>query len=120
MGSSAMSSRVTDSLPARRWSRGISSSRGSSCRIVTCSPSVRIGSLVEVIGRHLDLPVTALSPEEAQGHFGLFALFASMDAPASAWTFAYRFRLASVSDLRPVVRWRLTSAALAGRRRGSR
>lgn len=36
-----------------------------------------------IIGRHLNLPVTALSPEEAQGHFGLFALFASMDAPAS-------------------------------------
>src|SRR5207248_2903146 len=29
-GSSAMSSRVTDSLPARRWSRGTSSTRGSS------------------------------------------------------------------------------------------
>lgn len=37
-----------------------------------------------IIGRHLNLPVTALSPEEAQGHFGLFALFASMDAPASS------------------------------------
>jgi nucleoside-diphosphate-sugar epimerase len=40
--------------------------------------------IAEVIGRHLNLPVTALSPGEAQGHFGLFALFASMDAPASS------------------------------------
>ena len=44
--------------------------------------------IAEVIGRHLNLPVTALSPEEAPGnaqsHFGLFALFASMDAPASS------------------------------------
>jgi hypothetical protein len=30
MGSSAMSSRVTDSLPARRWSMGTASTRGSS------------------------------------------------------------------------------------------
>jgi nucleoside-diphosphate-sugar epimerase len=44
--------------------------------------------IAEIIGRHLDLPVTALSPAEAPGdiqrHFGLFALFASMDAPASS------------------------------------
>jgi nucleoside-diphosphate-sugar epimerase len=40
--------------------------------------------IAEVIGRHLDLPVTALSPEEAQRHFGLFALFASMDITASS------------------------------------
>jgi hypothetical protein len=34
--------------------------------------------IAEVIGRHLNLPVTALSPQEALGaydsHFGLFAL----------------------------------------------
>jgi nucleoside-diphosphate-sugar epimerase len=39
--------------------------------------------IAEVIGRHLNLPVTALSPEEAEGHFGLFALFASWDVPVS-------------------------------------
>jgi nucleoside-diphosphate-sugar epimerase len=37
-----------------------------------------------VIGRHLGVPVTSLSPEEAQGHFGLFALFAALDVPASS------------------------------------
>jgi len=43
--------------------------------------------IAEVIGRHLNLPVAALSPEtpdEVQRHFGLFALFASMDVPASS------------------------------------
>jgi len=40
--------------------------------------------IAEVIGRHLNLPVTSLPPAEAQGHFGLFALFASMDVPASS------------------------------------
>jgi nucleoside-diphosphate-sugar epimerase len=39
--------------------------------------------IAEVIGKHLDLPVAGLSPEEAQGHFGLFALFASLDDPAT-------------------------------------
>jgi nucleoside-diphosphate-sugar epimerase len=47
--------------------------------------------IAEVIGRHLGLPVTALQPEEAQDHFGLFALFASMDAPASAALTRTRF-----------------------------
>jgi nucleoside-diphosphate-sugar epimerase len=41
-------------------------------------------AIAEVIGRHLDLPVTSMSREEAEGHFGLFALFASMDVPASS------------------------------------
>jgi len=40
--------------------------------------------IAEVIGRHLDLPVTGLAPAAAQDHFGLFALFASMDGPASS------------------------------------
>jgi nucleoside-diphosphate-sugar epimerase len=40
--------------------------------------------IAEVIGKHLDLPVASVSREDAQGHFGLFALFASMDAPASS------------------------------------
>ena len=37
-----------------------------------------------VIGRHLNLPVTAISREEAQGHFGSFANFVSLDVPASS------------------------------------
>ena len=40
--------------------------------------------IAEVIGAHLNVPVIALSAEEADGHFGLFALFASMGAPASS------------------------------------
>jgi nucleoside-diphosphate-sugar epimerase len=40
--------------------------------------------IAEVIGRHLNLPVTSVSAEKAAGHFGWFALFASMDVPASS------------------------------------
>jgi nucleoside-diphosphate-sugar epimerase len=40
--------------------------------------------ITEVIGKHLDLPVVSLSRQEAPGHFGLFALFASIDDPASS------------------------------------
>jgi nucleoside-diphosphate-sugar epimerase len=37
-----------------------------------------------VIGRQLNVPVVAKSPEEAAGHFGWFANFAAMDAPTSS------------------------------------
>jgi nucleoside-diphosphate-sugar epimerase len=47
--------------------------------------------IAEVIGEHLGVPVRALSPEEAASHFGLFALFASMDAPASSTLTRERF-----------------------------
>ena len=40
-----------------------------------------------VIGRRLNLPVTAKTPEEATSHFGWFTHFAAIDCPASsAWT----------------------------------
>jgi nucleoside-diphosphate-sugar epimerase len=47
--------------------------------------------IAEVIGKHLDVPVKSLLPQEAGGHFGLFALFASMDVPASSALTQKRF-----------------------------
>ena len=44
-----------------------------------------------VIGKHLDVPVTALSAADAAGHFGLFAVFASFDVPASSAVTRERF-----------------------------
>lgn len=40
--------------------------------------------IAEVVGAGLGLPVKSLSPEEAQAHFGWFALFAGFDLPASS------------------------------------
>ncbi|WP_189052232.1 SDR family oxidoreductase [Aliidongia dinghuensis] len=40
--------------------------------------------IAEVIGRRLNLPVVSKSPEDAAEHFGWFAMFAGMDAPASS------------------------------------
>lgn len=39
--------------------------------------------IAQVIGRRLNLPVVALSPEEAAGHFGWMAVFFGLDCPAS-------------------------------------
>jgi nucleoside-diphosphate-sugar epimerase len=45
---------------------------------------VPIREVAEVIGRHLGLPVTAISPEDAADHFGFLAQFVGLDSPASS------------------------------------
>jgi nucleoside-diphosphate-sugar epimerase len=40
--------------------------------------------IAAIIGRRLNLPVVGMSPEQAQAHFGWFATFAAIDAPASS------------------------------------
>ena len=45
---------------------------------------VPIRDVAGVIGRHLDLPVAAISPEDAAGHFTWLAGFIGMDSPASS------------------------------------
>jgi nucleoside-diphosphate-sugar epimerase len=43
---------------------------------------VAFRDIADVIGRHLNVPTTSISAEEA-GHFGFLALFASLDNPTS-------------------------------------
>jgi nucleoside-diphosphate-sugar epimerase len=45
---------------------------------------VPIRDIAEVIGRHLNLRVLSISPEEAGGHFGWLAAFLALDSPASS------------------------------------
>jgi nucleoside-diphosphate-sugar epimerase len=45
---------------------------------------VPIRAIAEVIGRHLDLRVVAVSPDEAGGHFSWLAGFLAADSPASS------------------------------------
>jgi len=45
---------------------------------------VPVRDIAEVIGRGLQVPVVALSPEEAAAHFGWLGAFAGRDVPASS------------------------------------
>jgi nucleoside-diphosphate-sugar epimerase len=45
---------------------------------------VPIRAIAEVIGRHLEVPVVAISPENAAEHFGWLAGFLALDSPASS------------------------------------
>lgn len=44
---------------------------------------VALRDVAEVIGRHLDVPVTSVAPENAAEHFAWLAAFIGVDAPAS-------------------------------------
>jgi nucleoside-diphosphate-sugar epimerase len=56
---------------------------GSSLHAVA-DEGVPIRDIAEVIGRHLDVPVAAISPEDAAGHFTWLAGFLGLDIPASS------------------------------------
>ena len=45
---------------------------------------VPIRYIADVIGRHLDVPVVSISPEDAAGHFTWLAHFLALDSPASS------------------------------------
>ena len=45
---------------------------------------VPIRAVAEVIGRHLDVPVAAVAPEDAAGHFSWLGAFVGTDGPASS------------------------------------
>jgi hypothetical protein len=45
---------------------------------------VPIRAVAEVIGRHLDVPVVAVAPEDAAEHFGWLAAVIAIDSPASS------------------------------------
>ncbi|HEY1774056.1 MAG TPA: SDR family oxidoreductase [Gammaproteobacteria bacterium] len=45
---------------------------------------VSFRDIASVIGKHLGIPVVSKSPKEAAEHFGWFAHFAALDAPASS------------------------------------
>jgi nucleoside-diphosphate-sugar epimerase len=45
---------------------------------------VPIRDVAEVIGRHLDLPVVSIAPEDAPAHFTWMARFIGVDGPASS------------------------------------
>ena len=40
--------------------------------------------IADVIGRHLNVPVTSIPVEEANAHFGFLGAFFSLDVPASS------------------------------------
>lgn len=68
----AVEAAATDGVPAgSRW-HGVG------------EQAVPFRQITETIGRHLDLPVTSIDSEDAEGHFGWLAFAATADNPTSS------------------------------------
>jgi nucleoside-diphosphate-sugar epimerase len=45
---------------------------------------VQVRAIAEVIGKHLNVPVVSIAPEDAGAHFGFLAAVLGIDSPASS------------------------------------
>jgi nucleoside-diphosphate-sugar epimerase len=69
---------------ARVFRLGLETAPAGSVLHAVAEEGVPIRDIAEVIGRHLDLPLTAISPDDAAEHFSWLAAFLGADSPASS------------------------------------
>jgi nucleoside-diphosphate-sugar epimerase len=69
---------------ARLFGLGLERAPAGSTLHAVADEGVPIREIAEVIGRHLDLPVVSIAPDEAGEHFTWLAGFLAIDAPASS------------------------------------
>jgi len=69
---------------ARLFRLGLESAPAGSVLHAVADEGVQIRDIAEVIGRHLEIPVTAVASEDAGEHFGFLAGFLGLDSPASS------------------------------------
>jgi nucleoside-diphosphate-sugar epimerase len=69
---------------ARVFARALEHAPAGSVLHAVAEEGVPIRAIAEVIGRHLDVPVPAVSPDDAGAHFGWLAPLLAADSPASS------------------------------------
>ncbi|MGB9185741.1 MAG: SDR family oxidoreductase [Solirubrobacteraceae bacterium] len=69
---------------ARVFGLAVETASAGSVLHAVADEGVPIRDIAEVIGRHLDLPVVSISPEDAGDHFTWLAGFVGLDSPASS------------------------------------
>lgn len=73
---------VLDTAPLYRLA--LEKARAGSVFHAVGDEGVAARDIAAVIGRHLELPVVSVAPEEAEAHFGWLGAFFAVDAPASS------------------------------------
>jgi nucleoside-diphosphate-sugar epimerase len=68
---------------ARLFRLALDAPAGSTLHAVA-DEGVSIREVAEVIGRHLDVPVVSIAPDQAAEHFSFLAAFLALDSPASS------------------------------------
>ena len=69
---------------ARLYRLALEKGRAGTSYHAVADEGVTARDIAEIIGRHLQLPVASIQPEEAAAHFGMMAMFAGMDGAASS------------------------------------
>ncbi len=69
---------------ARLFALAVQSAPAGSALHAVADEGVPIRAIAEVIGRHLDIPVASIAPEDAPSHFTWLAGFLGLDSPASS------------------------------------
>jgi nucleoside-diphosphate-sugar epimerase len=69
---------------ARLFSLAFDKAPAGSTLHAVADEGVPVREIAEVIGRHLDVPVAAISPDDADAHFSWLAGFLGVDSPASS------------------------------------
>jgi nucleoside-diphosphate-sugar epimerase len=69
---------------ARLFERALEAAPAGTMLHAVADEGVAIRDIAEVIGRHLDVPVTSIPKDEAAAHFTWLAEFLGVDAPASS------------------------------------
>lgn len=69
---------------ARLYRLALEKGRAGTSYHAVADEGVTARDIAEILGRHLDLPVAAIAPENAAAHFGMMAMFAGMDGAASS------------------------------------
>ncbi|MGH6888112.1 MAG: SDR family oxidoreductase [Rhizomicrobium sp.] len=69
---------------ARLYRLALEKGRAGTSYHAVADEGVTARDIAEIVGRHLKLPVTSISPEEAPAHFGMMAMFAGRDGAASS------------------------------------
>ena len=69
---------------ARLFALALEKAPAGSALHAVAEEGVPIRDIAEVIGRHLNVPVVSVAPEDAAGHFAWLAGFLGLDSPASS------------------------------------
>jgi nucleoside-diphosphate-sugar epimerase len=69
---------------ARIFRLGLEKAPAGSALHAVAEEGVQIRDIAEVIGRHLELPVVSIAPEDAGQHFTFLAHFLDLDSPCSS------------------------------------
>lgn len=69
---------------ARLFALAVQNAPAGSTLHASAEEGVAIKDVAEVIGRHLNVPVVSIAPEDAPAHFTWMAGFVGLDAPASS------------------------------------